>query len=66
MRKTAQNLRCPHCGKLIRFHCKRCGHTWSPRLPGRPARCANCGDPYWDIPRGKLRLGRPPKKKRRK
>jgi predicted Zn-ribbon and HTH transcriptional regulator len=38
--------------------CKRCGHQWIPRKPGRPRRCPNptCMTPNWDKPK--------PKKKR--
>jgi predicted Zn-ribbon and HTH transcriptional regulator len=30
------------------FHCKRCGHRWSPRLPKIPTCCGKCKSPYWD------------------
>lgn len=35
--------------------CLRCGFTWYPRKPGRPARCANpkCRSPYWNKERKK-------------
>lgn len=30
--------------------CLRCGHTWWPLKPGRPAKCASpeCGTTAWD------------------
>lgn len=30
--------------------CSRCGHTWTPRLPWMPVRCAKCKTPYWQTP----------------
>ena len=43
--------------------CRRCGHEWVKRVGTRPVRCPNCKQPKWDIPAGKLRMGRPPMKK---
>jgi hypothetical protein len=43
--------------------CLRCGHSWVKRVPGRPVRCPKCKQPYWDLPAGELRRGRPPKAK---
>lgn len=39
--------------KLPTYTCLRCGHTWVPRRPERPLRCANvhCRSAYWDKPR---------------
>lgn len=34
------------------FTCKRCKHTWIPRKPGKPLRCAACKSPYWERPIG--------------
>lgn len=31
--------------------CTRCGASWFPKKPGRPAGCAKCHSPYWDKPR---------------
>lgn len=31
--------------------CHRCGKTWWPRRPSKPARCPRCKSPYWDRPR---------------
>ena len=36
----------------LRQHvCHRCGKTWWPRRPQKPARCPGCKSPYWDRPR---------------
>jgi hypothetical protein len=43
--------------------CLRCGHKWFKRITGRPEQCPNCTQPNWDIPKGELAMGRPPKKK---
>lgn len=37
------------------LRCLRCGHEWPPREPRLPLRCARCGSPYWDRPRGTRR-----------
>ncbi len=34
--------------KMDGWHCKRCGHDWTPRKEGRPIRCGKCKSPYWD------------------
>ena len=41
--------------------CERCGHTWWPRTPKPPTKCPNqrCKSPYWNIPPGTLKRGRP-------
>ena len=31
--------------------CHRCGKSWWPRRPNKPARCPGCKSPYWDRPR---------------
>ena len=41
--------------------CKRCTHEWIKRSDRKPKRCPNCKSPYWDIPPGKLPMGRPKK-----
>lgn len=33
---------------LQRFNCLRCGHTWLPRIEGRPVQCPKCKSPNWD------------------
>ena len=33
---------------LQRQICQRCGKTWWPRRPTKPARCPGCKSPYWD------------------
>jgi len=45
--------------------CRRCGFAWVKRVEGRPKRCPHCTSPYWDIKRGKLKMGRPPQKAKR-
>jgi len=42
--------------------CLRCKHTWVKRIEGRPATCPKCKEHYWDVPKGKLPIGRPKKK----
>lgn len=37
--------------QLQQLKCHRCGHTWYPRSPKRPAHCAKCNSPYWASPR---------------
>jgi predicted Zn-ribbon and HTH transcriptional regulator len=37
--------------KLPTFHCLRCEHTWIPRKPEKPKRCARCKSPYWETER---------------
>jgi hypothetical protein len=32
------------------FICRRCGHQWTRRKPGRPAQCPNCKQTRWDTP----------------
>lgn len=44
--------------------CTRCGSTWYPRTPGRPAGCAKCHSPYWDKPRVYELRNREPAKSR--
>lgn len=44
---------------LPTLHCLRCGHTWPPRKPERPLRCAKCGSPYWDRTRRESSENRP-------
>lgn len=45
----------------MRYHCERCGCDWVRRTEDKPLRCAKCRSPYWETPRGKLPMGRPPK-----
>jgi len=33
--------------ELPKLHCKRCGHTWIPRIPKTPKQCPKCHSPYW-------------------
>jgi predicted Zn-ribbon and HTH transcriptional regulator len=55
----------PNMGSILEqiCRCRRCGHEWVKRVMKRPVRCPNCKQPKWDIPAGKLRMGRPPMKK---
>ena len=32
------------------LNCKRCGHDWYQRKPGKPRNCAKCKVLYWDRP----------------
>ena len=32
---------------LPTYTCKRCDHTWNPRVTHQPKRCPGCGSPYW-------------------
>lgn len=36
--------------ELMTVTCKRCGHSWAPRVPN-PQTCAKCRSPYWNIER---------------
>jgi len=49
---------------ITRQTCTRCGATWYPRRPGRPAVCAICHSPYWDKPRVYELRNRPPARHR--
>jgi len=42
---------------------RSCGHTWVKRIDARPVRCPNCQEHDWGVPAGKLKRGRPPKRK---
>ena len=37
-------------GRVRKCKCKKCGHKWYSRKPGRPALCPNpkCHSPHWD------------------
>ena len=38
--------------EIKKLHCLRCDSEWLPRYEGKlPRTCANCGSPYWDVPR---------------
>jgi len=43
--------------------CLRCKHTWIKRIDDRPKACPHCHEEDWDVPKGILPRGRPPKKK---
>jgi predicted Zn-ribbon and HTH transcriptional regulator len=46
--------------KLQGYRCERCGHEWLPRDKAQaPGHCPKCKSPYWSVPRGKLKRGRP-------
>ena len=46
--------------KLMGYRCERCDHEWLPRdKTQEPRVCPKCKSPYWDIPRGTNRRGRP-------
>lgn len=34
--------------KIEQLTCKRCGHTWYPKLPTKPKSCARCKSYDWD------------------
>jgi predicted Zn-ribbon and HTH transcriptional regulator len=34
--------------KLSTRTCKRCGRTWTLRLPKEPIVCPKCKSPYWN------------------
>ena len=38
------------------FHCYRCGSEFVSRQPDGPLRCGHCKSPYWNRPRGTIRL----------
>jgi len=38
---------------LPSWTCKRCGHSWFPRIATKPKQCPSCRSPYWDTPRKK-------------
>jgi tRNA(Ile2) C34 agmatinyltransferase TiaS len=44
--------------------CDRCGHRWKSIGKAMPARCASCAQRTWNGP--PKRMGRPPKKKKKK
>ncbi len=33
---------------IPQLKCKRCGHTWFPRITRLPKKCAGCQTPYWN------------------
>ena len=33
---------------LTKLTCKRCGHEWWPRSPGKPIKCPKCQTMRWD------------------
>lgn len=39
--------------RLPTLTCLRCGHTWIPRHPHEPKKCARCASPYWNKPKWK-------------
>lgn len=50
-------------GKMVKIRtkkciCMRCGYRWSPRSRN-VNRCAGCNSPYWNMPLGVLKRGRP-------
>jgi hypothetical protein len=47
----------------MKCECLRCDHVWVRRAADKPVRCAKCRTPYWNVPKGELRTGRPRKKK---
>ena len=38
---------------LPMLECKRCGHRWRPRGPGKPRVCPRCKTKYWEFPKEK-------------
>ena len=47
-------MRIPHV-------CERCGYPWYSNAETAPKKCPSCYTPYWNIPRGQLKRGRPKK-----
>lgn len=43
---------------ITKKHCLRCGWSWTPRYPGRPATCPNCSAARWDESKGNNEPGR--------
>lgn len=37
--------------EILAWHCKRCGHTWLPRMFGKPRVCPSCKSSYWNVDR---------------
>jgi len=48
--------------KLPKLKCKRCGHTWTPRVDN-PVVCPKCNSARWNVPRRPNEPG--PKSKRK-
>jgi len=47
--------------KMFQHTCERCGHSWT-NDDAHPRRCSKCKSSYWDVPKGKLKIGRPKQK----
>ena len=47
---------------MFQHTCERCGHVWANDAP-HPRRCSKCKSAYWDVPKGVLKPGRPPRRK---
>jgi len=45
--------------EVLECTCLRCGHKWRTTKPTPPKRCTRCNSPYWNVPRGVLKRGRP-------
>lgn len=46
------------------LRCERCAHKWE--IVGEPpGSCAACKSRYWNVKRGKLKVGRPPKSEKK-
>jgi len=47
-----ENVEAIRTVEIKKLHCLRCNYEWLPRYEGKlPRTCANCGSPYWDVPR---------------
>lgn len=42
---------------VLELRCERCGYEWV--MFKEPERCGKCKSKYWNIPKGKLPIGRP-------
>jgi len=40
------------------WNCLRCNHQWASKMQ-KPRICPRCKSPYWAIPKGTLKMGRP-------
>lgn len=48
--------------KIVRLHCKRCGHRWFPRQTRLPKQCPQCHSPNWNKTRKKPKAAKAKKR----